>query len=376
MGILNRIIRHARISCKNLSIPKLSKPSFLIFFINSICNLKCEHCFYWRNLNRRDDLTVDEIFSLSDELGRIENLNLSGGEPFIRKELGEICCYFIRNNHVQQIYVPTNAYYTKKTIDSISEVLKEPSLNLFAIEISLDGMPEFHNKLRGSDRSFEKAMETYDVLVELQKRDSRLRIHAVSTVTAHNMDEIRRLTTYLYDRCPAMDHHNIALIRGDRKNPSLKGPDLIEYQRLASYVARLWAPRENGRFGSIVEPMLQCAKVRTAEEQRQVIPCRAGVLSAVVYANGDVSFCETLQPLGNLRQKRFTEIWYSEKAQVIRRSIQNKECYCTNEIFLWPSITFQPRHLVKVAWQARVWKNPEPLNQEEKLKLLPVEEPV
>ena len=55
-------------------------------FINSICNMKCEHCFYWQNLNRRDDLTFDEIVRLSEDLGPVENLNLSGGEPFLRRE--------------------------------------------------------------------------------------------------------------------------------------------------------------------------------------------------------------------------------------------------------------------------------------------------
>ena len=358
MNVLSRIMRHGRITWKGFNYHQRSTPPFLILFINSICNLTCEHCFYWRNLNRRDDLTVDEIFALSDELGKIENLNLSGGEPFIRDEFSEICRYFIRNNQVEQIYVPSNAYYTEKTVKSISEVLKEPSLKLFAIEISLDGMPEFHNRFRGSDRSFQKAMETYDALSELQKHDSRLRIHAISTVTSDNTDEIRRLTTYLYDRCTAMDHHNLAVIRGDRKNPSLQGPDLAAYEELYAYSRRLWAPRENGRFGGIVEPMLQWAKVRTTAEKRQAVPCLAGVLSAVVYSNGDVSVCETHQPLGNLRQKSFMEIWYSEEAERLRRSIDNKECYCTNEVFLWPSITFQPVQLIRGMIGARIWKKP------------------
>ena len=199
-------------------------------------------------------------------------------------------------------------------------------------------MPEYHNRFRGSDRSFQKAMETYDALAELQQRDQRIRIHAISTVTSENTEEIRQLTTYLYDRCPVMDHHNLALIRGDRKNPSLQGPDLAAYEELHAYAQRLWAPRETGRFGGIVEPLLQWAKVRTAKEKTQVIPCRAGILSAVVYSNGDISVCETLEPLGNLRQQSFREIWHSPKAEALRRSIANKECYCTNEVFMWPAL--------------------------------------
>jgi hypothetical protein len=52
----------------------------------------------------------------------------------------------------------------------------------------------------------------------------------------------------------------------------------------------------------MVEPMLQWAKLKTLTKQAQVIPCLAGILSVVVYANGDVGVCEMHKPLGNLRQ--------------------------------------------------------------------------
>jgi MoaA/NifB/PqqE/SkfB family radical SAM enzyme len=352
---------------QSLDSTEVPSPPFVILFINSICNMKCEHCFYWQNLNRRDDLTFEEMVGLSEQLGHIENLNLSGGEPFIRKEFGAICRQFIRHNGVKEIYVPSNGYFTDRTIEQIRETLKEKSLGLFVIELSLDGMAEFHDTFRVTKDSFAKAMETYDALVELQREDQRLQIHSISTATADNMEEIKRLTTFLYERCPKMSHHNLALIRGDRKNPSLQGPKLTEYKELAEYVRRLWAPREEARYGSVVEPMLQWAKVKTAEEQRQVVPCKAGVLSAVIYSNGDVSVCEAHKPLGNIRERSFKEIWYSEEADKLRASIRAKECYCTNEIFLWPSITFQPRQLTRALVGAKVWRKPETLPTEERV---------
>lgn len=364
MNVVERSMRHARITLRNYR--NSPSPPFLILFINSICNQKCEHCFYWKNLNRRDDLTTEELFALSRSLGRIENLNLSGGEPFLRPEFGEICRQFIRHNKVRQIYVPTNGYFTDRTVKQITETLKEKSLDLFVAEISLDGLGEFHNKFRGSPGAFDKAMETYEALAKLQESDQRLRIHSISTATEVNMDEIRRLTTYLFDRCPKMDHHNLALIRGDRKNPSLHGPSLNEYQRLYDYVRRLWTSREEGRYGSVVEPMLQWAKSRTAATQSQVVPCRAGRLNAVVYSNGDVSVCESHAPLGNLREKSFPEIWASPEAETLRRSIAAKECYCTNEVFLWPSITYQPPQLVRAILGAKVWQKAKPLGSDEK----------
>ncbi|MCG3160956.1 MAG: hypothetical protein JMDDDDMK_02032 [Acidobacteria bacterium] len=112
--------------------------------------------------------------------------------------------------------------------------------------------------------------------------------------------------------------------------------------------------------------MLQWAKIKTATEQRQVVPCRAGVLSAVINANGDVSVCEAHKPLGNLRQRSFKEIWYSDEARKLRASVRAKDCYCTNEIFLWPSITFQPVQLAKAMVGAKVWRHPAPLPVDER----------
>jgi AdoMet-dependent heme synthase len=329
-------------------------PPFLIVFINSICNLTCEHCFYWRNLNKRDDLTLEEFTKLSEELGQFEILNLSGGEPFIRPEFAEICSLFIRNNGVKQIYVPTNGYFTDRTQKQLRELLKLKTIERFVCEISLDGMPDYHNRFRGNPKSFANAMETYAMLASLHKEDSRFRIHSNTVAMSENMDEIWQLTEYLHDNCPAIEHHNLAIIRGDRKNASLTGPALQQYQRLYRHVAEVWADREKHRFGAVVEPMLQWAKVKTIEARGQYVPCKAGILSGVVYANGDVSVCETHPPLGNLRQKSFFEIWDSEAACALRAQIKAKQCHCTNEVFLWPSIVFQPMHLTKALVGARL----------------------
>lgn len=357
-GLASRIRRHLRLTRVAQTPVHGGTPPFLVLFINSICNLTCDHCFYWRDLNSRNDLTYDEIKKLSEDLGPIENLNLSGGEPFIRKEFAEIVRTFVRNNGVKQVYVPTNGYFTDRTEKALRSVLEEKDLVLFACEISLDGMPEYHNKFRGNDRSFEKAMETYEMLAALQKEDPRLRIHSISTATNQNMSEIWELTGYLHERCPKMDHHNLAIIRGDRKDPSLLTPSIDQYRALSEHVRSVWRDRDEGRFGSIVEPMLQWAKTESVLQTRQVIPCKAGVLTGVVYANGDVSMCEIHKPIGNLRQATFRNIWNSPEARQLRAQISAKSCWCTTEVFLWPSIVFQPLHLVRSIFGGRVWEKP------------------
>lgn len=366
-GLAQRVSKHARLAYTSLGVPPVKSPPFLVLFINSICNMKCEHCFYWEELNQKTDLTFEELVALSENLGPIENLNLSGGEPFIRKEFAEVCLQFIRKNGVKEIYVPTNGWYTDDTVKQVRKVLQDKSLKLLGIELSLDGMPDFHDTFRKTPNAFRQAMKTYDALAELQKEDERLQIHSISTATEENMAEIRKLTTFLYERCPKMMHHNLAIIRGDRKNPTLEGPSLEAYKDLYQYVRRLWAPREEARYGSIVEPMLQWTKLKSAEKNNQYVPCKAGVLTAVVHANGDVGLCEQRPPIGNLRKNTFMEIWQSQVATDIRTSIRKKECYCTNEIFMWPSIVFQPPYLLRSMAGARVWEKVEPLPEGERV---------
>ena len=319
--------------------------------------MKCEHCFYWKNLNQRNDMSKSELFDLSRSLGHIENLNLSGGEPFLRNDFAEICRRFIQNNGVRQIYVPTNGYFTARTVQAVLETLQEKELDLLVIELSLDGMPEFHDAFRATKKAFVKAIDTYDALAEIQSRDPRLRIHSVSTAMSQNLDEIKQLTAFLYERCPMMDHHNLAIIRGDRKNPTLTGPSLVQYTDLYQFIRHIWAAREAKRYGAIVEPLLQWNKIKTIKQETQVVPCRAGILSAVVYANGDVSICEFHKPLGNLHHKSFQEIWNSDEAHLLRKRVAKKECWCTTEVFMWPSIVYQPLQLIQVLLGSKIWNN-------------------
>ena len=358
-GSLRRARRHLRLSVIAQGLGPPRPPPFLTLFVNSICNLTCDHCFYWRNLNQRDDLTFAELEALSADLGRLENINLSGGEPFIRKDLAEVVTLFVKGNGARQIYVPSSGFFPERTDRVLRQVLADcPELELFAVELSLDGMPAYHDQIRGHAESFDRAMQTYDVLAALQAEDPRVRVHTTSVTTDRNIEELRSLSSYLFDRCPRMDHHHIAAIRGERKDPSLKEPRADLHQDLWRHVQRLWAPRAERRFGGLVEPLLQWSRVQTLEQKRQVIPCKAGLLSGVVHANGDVGLCEQLPPIGNLRSASFSTIWSSDRAQDLRARIAAKECWCTNETFIWPSVTYHPPSFARAVIGSRAWRGP------------------
>ena len=76
-----------------------------------------------------------------------------------------------------------------------------------------------------------------------------------------------------------------------------------------------------------------------------------------------------IEPIGNLRKASFPEIWNSPEARELRASIARKDCYCTNEVFLWPSIVFQPDELAKAWTGSKAWKRVTPLEPEERIDL-------
>ncbi len=81
MNLIKRTQRYIKLSIQAASDTKMKTPPFLILFINSVCNLKCGHCFYWGNLNKNDDPTFDEIIAFAKEYGKFENL-LAEGKAF------------------------------------------------------------------------------------------------------------------------------------------------------------------------------------------------------------------------------------------------------------------------------------------------------
>ena len=63
-------------------------PSYIIFWIEQLCNFTCEHCFnYLENQKKRNNLSIEEIDKVSKNLKHIKYLTLAGGEPMIRKDI-------------------------------------------------------------------------------------------------------------------------------------------------------------------------------------------------------------------------------------------------------------------------------------------------
>jgi len=369
-SLRRKTLRHLQLAARAHGIAHAATPPHLVLYVNSSCNLGCEHCAVHANLNRPDDLRTSEIEKLSGELGMLEALHLTGGEPMLRQDLGKICGQFIQQNQLKHLSISTSGYHITLATRAIEQILAYPGFERLTVELSIDGTAEYHNRFRGDSHSFHNAIQTYYGLAALARRDARLRLRVVSTVTRDNMAEIERLSHYLYDRCPQLERHALTPLCGERRRASLRAPEVAPFLSLEQRIDTLWADRVHNLTRRMAEPVLSWARAQALTWREQVVPCKAGVLSAVVHANGDVSVCDTdsAHPrLGNLRESSFRELWSAPQTQKARAMIRSKQCACANERCLAPSVLYQPTELAR----ARIKQTLRP-----KLRVLPTETPL
>lgn len=329
-----------------------STPVQLIHFVTSRCNARCGFCFYWNELNKvTGELTLQEIEKTTRSLPDLLYLCLSGGEPFVRTDLPEIVELYYKNTPVAQCTIPSNGSLTEKTIRDCERILKNcPEMKL-VLAISLDGFPEYHDDQRKITNCFEKAVETFRRAKELQKSYKNLQLSIICTMTSGNQERVNEFAAHIKSLLNP-DVFTLNLIRGSPKEAKLKDIDISYYKEFYQNLddgergrsARL---RVRDKMNKLRTDMI----IKTVETNEYQIPCRAGLIDAVLYENGDVFPCEILnKKIGNLREANydFRELWKSGKAKEVRSFIKDTKCFCTHECFLRTSILLNKKETAKM----------------------------
>jgi MoaA/NifB/PqqE/SkfB family radical SAM enzyme/glycosyltransferase involved in cell wall biosynthesis len=316
-------------------------PRVLTLFVTSACNARCQHCFYWQNLNQKNDISLEEIKGLSRALGKIDKLLIGGGEPFLRRDLPEICSIFFDNNDAGMVSIPTNGLTPGLIRNQLERILQVAKGRTVRLNISIDGSPGKHDTIRGVPGNFEKATMTYDAARSLQARYPNLSVGINSCVMNANYDDMFTFYDEMPTRFPDVDLPGLILLRGSPYEKSLTLPDETKLAALHRHKrhmvgmgkAMLWKLADYANFHMGLE---------TLRREEQVVPCEAGRILGVVEDNGNVKHCEMLPPIGNLRDKSFMEIWNSPEAKVAREKIVRGECHCTHECNLFESYMAHP----------------------------------
>lgn len=319
------------------------------FFITNECNSKCKHCFYWKNLGKREELSLDEISKVSQSMGHFHFLSLSGGEPFLRKDLPEICEVFYTQNRVRDISIPTNSMQPEKILDITKKILTRcPKANI-SLNVSLDGIEDTHDKTRGIKGAFQKAVQNIKNLAEIRHSHHNLMINISTVISNINIEEAEKLISFLKNNV-RVDNHSFEVLRGNPKDANFKPLTALQFKKFE----RLMITNNYSYFkrkGSLKAWYLKKRLNYFFEQQRRAlnntkweIPCLAGRVMAVIEPNGDVKPCELLTSIGNLKDfnYNFKQLWRSKKAKRARRWIKKTRCSCTHCVALNASISHNP----------------------------------
>lgn len=312
--------------------------------------MRCKHCFFWKELNQQNNIPLDKIETISKSMDNLLFLRLTGGEPFLRNDVPEIVDLFYKNSGLRNLGINTNGFFTEKIINNVKEILSKNKIKI-DVCVSIDDLPENHDKNRGVPNAFNKAVETITKLNELKKEFPNLTTTIGLTVTGENQNDLTKIFEILKDIRPDFISGN--LIRGSPKNPELKDVDINNYLNFIKLIEGYNHSKHHNFYfnASAKDKMLSKTIENTLKEKKyQGIKCVAGDKMAVIYSNGEVYPCEMLSDkIGDLKDFDFDfkKLWNSIKRKEIRNKIINENCFCTHECFLSSSILLNPRGLAK-----------------------------
>ncbi len=299
----------------------LLKPfSFIQWLATYKCNFYCPYCEASAGKASENELTTEEGQYLIEDLRRmgVKRLLISGGEPLVRPDLIEIMHH--ANRKKMNLGLVTNGYL----VEELWEELKH--LKYFLYFTSIDGIPEYHDRVRGKGNAFEKAMKGLELF-------GKLGVHTrmINTVVhPGNIDHLEELlrrfkntTANLWHLTPTI---KIGRAANDKKY-SLNGQQLkylVEFIKKNKNVMRIDLGESHtylGCFsgGSVGKPFF----------------CGAGLTRCSIMPDGEVMGCHqvydnTLSE-GNIRDKPFSQIWSEEFVRFRRKKFHN---YCTSCFFL------------------------------------------
>ena len=334
----------------------------VFLFVTSTCNSLCRTCFYWDELNQGRDLTFEQMERLSQTAPQFHKLWLSGGEPFMRKELAEIIELFYANNGVRHINLPTNGLLPEKVDKVITKLLQHCPELVIDLNFSLDGLANTHDAIRGVPNNFQKTLATMDMAAQRWSGERRLRRNVVTCVTAENYRELVDLGLKMMRDSDA-DGHYFEIIRGNPMDPALKQlpPDELRdlHRRLLWFHQRY----ADGLFAHLPFPARSLARAyylgnikfhfdlheqNHYSRKKWPMRCTAGETTIVIDHDGHFRSCELRGKLGRLQDFDF-DLSAALRSQAMKdevAAIPGAQCWCTHSCWINSSSKFSPKVLL------------------------------
>lgn len=297
------------------------------------CNARCNMCNRYKCPSKPDEeLSLETIKKLPE----MYFTNITGGEPFIRTDLKEIIRELYKKS--DRIVISTNGFFTDRIVDLCKEF---PNIG---IRISIEGLEETNNKIRGLDDGFNKGYGTLKKLVEMGMKD----VGFGMTVQDENAKDLVPLYSLSNDMnmefATASLHNSFYFV--EAKNIIKDRPMVAQkFENLINELLKSNSPKKWFRA------YFNHGLINYIYGQERLLPCDMAFDTFFIDPYGDVMPCngtKDKEVMGNLNEQSWDELWNSKEAEVVRNKVKCCDRNC------WMIGSASPA-MKKYIWKPALW---------------------
>lgn len=295
-------------------------PDDLLLVVTYRCNSRCTMCGIWQGeQSEAGEMTPDEYRrAIPDTLGHV---NITGGEPFLRRDLPEVVAAVREAAPKAAITISTNGLQPGLARRMLPDLLRAAPGIGFAV--SIDGEEEMHDRVRGVPGNYRKCLETISEIQEAGCANLRIGFTAMGENDAH-LSRVYRLARSLGVQFTCAVAHNSEHYFKTNVNQGTHGDVLTrELDKVARAELRSLHPK------SWFRAYFQKGLGDFAATGKRPFRCEAAFDSYMLDPYGRVFPCNILNmPVGNVREKPFEEIWNSPEMMTTRWAVRHCQEPC------------------------------------------------
>ncbi len=325
----------------------------LFVFLTNACNARCKHCFYIDELGHvPGELRLEDYEKLAPTLPRMERLIFTGGEAILHPQCAGIVEVLARATRAGRVSFISNGFLPAKLESMCGRLCAEKRLpGPLDVLISIDGMRDTHNAIRGNPRAWDLVNESLGALARVKKaHPDRIDLGVVTIITDRNWTELEALNDHVRANYPV--RHGFEFVRGTRFSlwdlpeeyrtdfnpPGIELPPEDKWDEILETLQRINRRNgiENHSFHLTARYTVQMLRTK-----QKIVDCvSAGQNVGVMYPKGELAVCEFSKPFGNVRDYGldFARAWDSPEADAMRRA--TSRCYCTHGCYLSKNIEY------------------------------------
>lgn len=297
------------------------------------CNARCNMCNRYKAPSRQDEeLSIEDIKKLPE----MYFTNITGGEPFIRTDLKEVVRELYKKS--DRIVISTNGFFTDRIIDLCTEF---PNIG---IRISIEGLEETNNEIRGLENGYNKGFDTLVKLKEMGLKDVGFGM-TIQDRNAHDVLPLYNLSDKLdMEFASASLHNSFYFVEAknviqDRIKVGKEMENLVN-ELLKSNSPKKWfrAYFNHGLINYIFG-------------QKRLLKCDMAFDTFFIDPYGDVMPCngtKDKEVMGNLKNCTWDELWNGSQAEEVRNKVRNCDRDC------WMIGSVSPA-MKKYIWSPALW---------------------